>query len=280
MMPQILLLAAIMTGGEIPLGAHQLSVRLEGQELELFTYKPSTYRAGPLILVFHGVLRNADEYRDHARGMGDRFGALIVAPRFTAADFPFEKYQLGGLKVDGKVRPPAEWTWRFVPQIVAEVRQREQRPDLPFYLLGHSGGGQFLMRLAGFTTPGAARIVAANAGTALFPSAEHDFPYGFGGLTADLSDDRALRQYLAQPLTLFLGSRDTERDEYLDVSPAADRQGATRLERGQNVYRHGQQLARERGWEFGWRLIIAEGVEHDHEKMFDHDLCARALFGP
>jgi hypothetical protein len=33
----------------------------------------------------------------------------------------------------------------------------------------------------------------------------------------------------------------------------------------------------EKKWPFGWTLVIADGVEHDHEKMFNHAACAEAL---
>src|SRR5262245_66667215 len=68
----------------IPAGADKIEVTAGPQQtpLEVFTYKPAGYRDGPLIIVFHGILRNADEYRDHAKEMGDQLGALIAAPHF------------------------------------------------------------------------------------------------------------------------------------------------------------------------------------------------------
>lgn len=278
----IALLAALALGidNQIPRGSHQFTADLDGTEIDLFTYKPESYRDGPLILVFHGVLRNAEEYRDHARGMGDRFGALVVAPRFPQERFPFESYQLGGLVVKGEVRPRANWTWRLVPRIAEAVRRRESRADMPYYLIGHSGGGQFLIRLSGFVATDAKRIVVANPGTLLFPTRDQKYPYGFGGLPDELSGDEALRRYLAQPITLYLGEKDTERDEHLDKSPAAERQGTTRWERGQNAFRVAEKLARDRRWKFNWRLVAVPGVGHDHEAMFDNRLCREALFGP
>ena len=271
-----LLLAA---GAEIPRGAHQQTVDLDGTELELFTYKPDSYRDGPLIMVFHGVLRNAEEYRDHARGIGDRFAALIVAPRFPEDRFPFDSYQLGGLVAEGKVRPRSKWTWPLVAKIADKVREEENRPDMPYYLIGHSGGGQFLIRLAAFTSPGAERIVVANPGTYIFPTRDQDYPLGFGGLPDELSSDEALRRYLAQPITLYLGREDTERDEYLSKTPESDRQGKTRWERGQNAFGAAHELARSRGWPFNWRLVAVPEVGHDHEAMFDNPLCKEVLFG-
>jgi glycerophosphoryl diester phosphodiesterase len=264
----------------IPTGADRIEVTVGPQQasLEVFTYKPAAYRDGPLIVVIHGVLRNADEYRDHAQEMGDRLGALIAAPRFDKDRFPTESFQQGGVFREGAVRAKDDWTFSRVSEIAGEIRRRESRPELPWYLLGHSAGGQFVERLAGFVDPGAARIVAANPGTHLFPTREQRYPYGFGGLPDELSNDAALRRYLAQPLTLFLGTADTVVDEHLTVSPEANVQGAVRLERGRNMFEFARKLARERGWAFHWRLVEAEGIKHDHALMFNHPQEAAALF--
>jgi hypothetical protein len=251
-----------------------------GLAIEVFTYRPPRYRDGPLILVFHGVLRNAETYRDHAREMGERFGALIAAPLFDETRFPTSKYQQGGVLLDGVAQPRDSWTFALVPQTVDELRGFAGRPNLDYYLIGHSGGGQFLARLAGFQTVDARRIVSANPGTYLFPNTEHEFPLGFGNLPAEFADNAALKRYLAQPLTIYLGTSDTVRDDNLDQSSAADRQGMCRYERGRRAYFRAADLARERGWPFRWRLTEAPEVPHDHEKMFNHERCREALFGP
>ncbi len=266
---------------EIPTGAGKIEVAVGPARtaIEVFTYKPAEFRDGPLILIFHGVLRNADEYRDHARQLGDRLGAVIAAPRFDNERFPIESYQRGGVLKQGQPVPREEWTFSLIPEIAAEILKREGRTQSPYYLLGHSGGGQFLARLAGFVDSGAARIVAANPGTYLVPTRDRPYPYGFGGLPPELSDDAALRRYLAQPLTLYLGTHDTEADQYLDKTPEAQTQGAVRLARGRNTFQFAEKLARERGWAFHWRLVEAPGIEHDHDKMFNHPRCTAALFG-
>jgi poly(3-hydroxybutyrate) depolymerase len=264
----------------IPAGKGEIAVTINDAPLQVFTYRPATYTDGPLILVFHGILRNADEYRDHAAGMGDRFGALIAAPKFDDVRFPRRRYQQAGIvEEDGRPTPADQRTGASIPKIVAEIRRRENRPDLKYYLIGHSAGGQFLVRSSAFVSTGATRIVAANPGTHLFPVRDAEYPLGFAGLPEPLAAEEQLRHYLAQPITLYLGSGDTERDEYLDVTPESDRQGLTRWERGQNAFAAAKRLAAEKGWEFGWRLVVADGVGHDHEKMFDHEACRRALFG-
>lgn len=274
-----LIAAVLLAPPEVPAGSARVTVTLARQPIDVYTYKPADYHDGPLILVFHGVLRNADEYRDDAKVLGDRYGALIAAPRFDAERFPSKKYQQGGLLHDGKLQPRAEWTWSRIPELIDELRRREGRPDMPCYLIGHSGGGQFLVRMAGFLSTGATRIVAANPGSELFPTRDMPYPLGFGGLPQSVSGDEQLKAYLAQPLTLYLGSRDTEQDEYFDNSSESNAQGKSRWERGHNAFRKAEELAKARGWKFGWRLVEAPGVGHDHEAMFRHPRCRVALFG-
>ena len=276
----IVLWLAIVGDPGIPRGTGTIELTVGPRQIpvEALTYKPAAYRDGPLILVIHGVLRNADQYRDHAMALGDRVGALVAAPRFDKERFPTESFQQGGIQREGKTCSRDDWTFSRISEIAAEIRKREERPEMPFYLLGHSAGGQFVERLAGFVDCGALRIVAANPGTHLVPTLEQRFPYGFGGLPEELNNEAALRRYLAQPLTLYLGTADTVVDEHLTVSAEANVQGAVRLERGRKTFEYARQLAHERGWAFHWRLVEAEGVRHDHTLMFNHPEATDALF--
>lgn len=261
----------------VPAGKSTIEVKFNDVTLKLFTYKPAQFRDGPMLMVFHGVLRNAEEYRDHAVPMGDRFGALIVAPLFDEETFPKPKYQFGGIVREGKAVPAEDRTGEYVNRIAREVRKRESRPDLPYALIGHSGGGQFLGRLAAFVQTDAQRIVISNPSSYTLPTVNAEFPYGFGGLPAEIQTEEMFKAYLAQPVTIYVGSKDIIRDEYFDDSEKADAQGRTRFERGQNAYNFARKLAIEKNWTFRWKLVIAEGIEHDHEKMFNHADCAKAL---
>ena len=274
-----MLLASLIVTGADPLstGKSLVEVRFGEVPMKLYTYKPKDFSDGPVIMVFHGVLRNAEEYRDDSVEMGERFRALIVAPLFDETTFPKPKYQFGGILKNGTATPRDEWTGEYVNRIVKVIRHREGRPEMPLYLIGHSGGGQFVIRTSAFVGTDAKRIVAANPGTHLFPNRAADFPFGFGGLPDELQTDARLKSYLAQPLTIYIGTKDIERDEYLDVTDPAELQGKTRFERGQNAFSAGKKIAEERQWPFGWKLVLAPDVEHDHTKMFNHSRCAEAL---
>ena len=263
----------------LPPGRSQFTFRAGDVDLEVFTFRPEAFVAerARLLLVFHGVARNAEEYRDWAVPIAQATGAIVATPKFPKDTFPNTKYQQGNLLDDGRVVPRAEWTWTLVPLVAAEVRRRIGRPDAPFDLIGHSAGGQFLARSAAFFDTGAERVVAANPGTHLFPTRELDYPLGFGGLPDDLGGDEAIRRYLARPLTIYLGTADTVADRNFDATPEAMRQGASRYQRGRNAYDMARKLSTERGWVLSWRVVEAEGVGHVAERMFADAAAVSAL---
>lgn len=265
---------------DVPVGKAELRIVTGGHELAVFTYRPERWSGHRLLFVMHGVLRNADEYRDHAVGMADRFDALVVAPKFDSERFPSRAYQRGGiLREDGSAAAPADWTYARIPELAAAIRTRTGRTDAQLFVIGHSAGGQFVLRMSAFQDTGAVRLVAANPGSVLLPTTEVPFGYGFGGLPKELADETRLRAYLAAPLTLYLGTGDDHEDEWFDTSEEAMAQGSGRHQRGLGLYWTARTLATLRGWPFGWRLVEAAGVDHDHEKMFAHPMCEVALFG-
>ncbi len=282
----LLICAASATGARaepIPDGSSQRSVSIDGETIELHTYKPLQYAGGPILLVLHGLGTNAPGYRDYAIPLADQKGFLIIAPLFDRKRFPVWRYQTGGLVRDQRaagefrIEPEAQWTGQLFLAIIETVRLSEGRPDLAYSLIGHSAGGQTLSRFAAFVPHQARHIFIANPSTWLLPSREERFPFGFGGLPPALSDDAALRHYLAQPVTMLLGTADIKRDGDLNVSPGAERQGENRFERGKNAFRAAQQLARNRGWTFNWRLIEVADVGHSARRMFGSAVVLTAL---
>jgi poly(3-hydroxybutyrate) depolymerase len=274
------MLVAALRATPLPAGPAQLEFPNGAEPITLFTYKPPTYRDGPLLVVFHGVQRNAEDYRNFAITLAERFHAIVVAPLFDANRFPSLRYQRGGIvTAEGKAQPPDAWTYALVPKMVAYVRRLEARPALPYYLIGHSAGGQFLVRLAAFLPGEAVRIVAGNPGSHLFPDRVQEFGYGFGGLPAELSSDEVMRRYLAAPLTFYLGTGDITPEHSFDASPAGMKQGPNRLERGRACFAAAQKLARAKGWAFNWRKVETPGIAHEAAYMFAAKEVEDALFG-
>jgi poly(3-hydroxybutyrate) depolymerase len=277
----LLLLLAALPGGALqseplPAGKSRFTVTTTPVPIEVFAYRPAHYVDGPLLVVMHGLNCNAEDYRNYAIPLADRCGALVIAPLFDTNRFPSEAYQRGGILKKGQPQPREQWTFSYLPQLVAAVRAREGKTNLPYYLIGHSAGGQFLTRLAAFAPGDAQRIVAGNPGSHLFPTRDLPFQYGFGELPPELGDDAAIQRYLAAPLTLFLGTADTG-SKNLDETATAMKQGATRIERGRRCYEMARELAAKRGWKFGWSVVEAPGIGHDAAKLFAHPLAEKAL---
>ncbi|MDP1579101.1 MAG: hypothetical protein Q8M02_02410 [Candidatus Didemnitutus sp.] len=275
-----LLWVSALHAASIKVGPGALQIDL-GMPVTLYTYRPVNYTDGPIILVFHGVNRNAENYRNNAIAMAERFGAIVVAPEFDKKRFPSEAYQRGGITRHGKVQPPAKWTYAMIPQIAAAVRANLGKPELRYYCIGHSAGGQFVARMAALTGAlGAERLVSVNPGSHLFPTRDAEFGYGFGGLPDNLSNEAAIRRYLAAPLTIYLGTADTKQDDPdLDRSAAAMKQGRFRYERGLACFAAAKKLAEERGWAFNWELVETAGIGHNSKRMFSAKEAQQALFG-
>ena len=267
-----------LTAAPIPLGDGYQVVKIRNSNLEVFTYKPANYTNGPLLLVFHGVDRNADTYRDNAKGMADRFGMAVAAPMFDKSRFPGALYQRGGIANQKALQPQDKWTGMLAVGLADQLRRDEGRPDMDYYMIGHSAGGQFLARLAPFVPHAAKRIVAANPSSWIFPTAKEEFPFGLGGATASLVNDDFLKRYLASPLTVYLGMTDTGTTNRDDSEDAVE-QGVTRYERGVNFFKAGQALAQEKGWPLNWRLVEVPKVGHSSKRMFDAPQAKQALFG-
>ncbi len=249
---------------------------IDGVPLQLFTYAPTGCTLSGVLLVFHGLERDARGYRDFARTLGDRLCMVVVAPLFDAERFPNWRYQRAGIEHDGKIEPADSWTINFVPGLVTWVRAAEQRPDLPYSLIGHSGGGQFLSRVAAFLPNQATHIVIANPSTWVLPSLDTPAPYGFGGLYDPAQGQAALRRYLAAPVTVLLGQEDTGSKNLADTDEA-QAQGGTRLARGQNTFQQAQAVARAHGWPFQWRELLVPGVGHSARLMFGSAQALEAL---
>jgi pimeloyl-ACP methyl ester carboxylesterase len=275
--------AAVMLGsllGAMPLAAAPIETGrqiadVNGTPMVVFTYRPAGCSDPSLLMVFHGIARNARTYRDDARALADRLCLLVVAPLFDRQAFPGWRYQRGGIVKGAAVQNARDFTGKLVLDLVDWVRRQEGRP-IAYSLFGHSAGGQFVDRLAAFVPSEARRIVVANAGSYVFPSLEIDAPFGLGKVYSAAEGEAALRRYLEQPLTIYLGQGDTRDDERNDY-PEALAQGASRYQRGVNVFNAAKSLAQDRGWRFNWRLVELPGVGHDARKMLAAPQASEAL---
>jgi hypothetical protein len=264
--------------GPFPAGKSVVEADFGGTALQLFAYKPANYQGEGFILLLHGASRTAEAYRDNAMGMADDAGRLVVVPLFDQQRFPEWRYQFGGVfRPDSSFAAPEERTYAFIPQIVSYIRAREGNTRMPYLLAGFSAGSQFVSRMTVFMDTDAERVIAMAGGSVVFPTRELKFGLGFGGLPEELSNDERIRRYLALPMTVYIGTNDTEMAQLPQGDAYA--QGVHRYSRNIRWFNEAMDLAHERNWEFNWRLVIADGPGHSPRDMFYHPQIQNALFG-
>ncbi|HTR87559.1 MAG TPA: hypothetical protein VMI56_23950 [Reyranella sp.] len=268
----LVLSSASVEAAPIEAGDGQQSAIVSGKAFDVFTYRPSSCTPHLLLMVFHGVSRDAGPYRDHAKPIANRLCAVIVAPLFDKQRFPRDLYQYGGVTDHGRL-VTFDRTIDLVAPLVAWAREAAGEKKMPYMLIGHSAGSQFLGRVAAYTTPDAVRIVLANPSTWVMPGTDTSVPFGFAGWP---DPEKALQAYLALPILVDLGGADTGSAE-LDVSPPAMAQGPYRLARGRNAYALAKKTAESHGWTFRWKAVEVPNVGHSATKMFQAEETISAL---
>ena len=267
------------SSGVAPEGKGEVSVGEGDRTIQVFTYKPKGFSNGPIFFVFHGAKRNADDYRDWSIALAEKHHAMVAAPLFDQERFLAHLYSWGGiLTKDGKLRNENGWSFPIATELIQDILKREGDPKRDHYLIGHSGGGQFLTRYVAIEPVAAKRVVAANAGTYAFPRLDWDWGYGFGKLPKDLQKEDRFKKMVETPMTIYLGLEDTiPSGENFDASSEANRQGTARLQRGRNFFEYCQKLAKEKGWKFNWTKVEVPNVGHDANLMINDLRIKKAL---
>ena len=265
-----ILLGLCLSACQLPDSGGGQLVDVAGTELDVFTYRPPDCKLQVILLVFDGQNRHGWAARNQSEFLAKRFCGFVVAPQLEETRFPHnDMYEYGGL-----TRSPGHRTIDLVPPLAAWARAAVSAPRLPFVLLGHSSGGQFVSRAAAFSSTGAAGIVVANPSTWVLPSTTIASPFGLGRTEA--ATDDGLRAYLAQPITVLAGTNDTNGME-LAVTPPAMAQGANRYARALRTFHMAEDVARSHGWPFGWTLGEVQGVGHSASRMYSSDQAVAAI---
>ena len=261
------------------------SVAALGDEVLLVhAQRPNDCQPRAAMIIFPGVERNAYDYLDHASRLATSQCLSVYAPELDRRRFPRWRYQRGGVLRHGRLADPANCTGKVISRLISWVRRQEGREDLPVILFGHSAGGQLLSRVTAYCpSTGAsqpARIVVANPSGYVGADFEAAVPYGYSvpGRPQELLPDarERLRAYLAQPVTIYLGGRDTG-SRHLNQEAGARKQGDNRLARGMHVFNEAQGVAASQGWAFNWRLVVADGVGHSAKRMLTNPVAMQAI---
>jgi pimeloyl-ACP methyl ester carboxylesterase len=257
----------------------------EARPIRLFYFVPAeANQSSPIVLVFHGVERNAIDYRNALISKARAYNFIVVAPEFSEEAFPTNNaYQLGNLFVDGEVPLPGQlnpsevWTFSLIPKIVDFVKLRvpSKRSDVSF--IGHSAGAQFLHRLLLFAPDlQVDKAVVSAAGWYTLPDDSVAFPYGIGATSLQ---SPTVRQFFARRVLVQVGQLDNDPNApFLRRNAPSDLQGTNRLERAQYFFERSRQLAQNKQSAFVWSFHPIPGLNHNSSAALSHS--ADLLFQP
>lgn len=239
--------------------------------LNVYCYRGENWTPNStIVVVFHGMNRNAGAYRESWVDFAEQYGFLVVCPELDKSKYPSSYYQKGNVstKTNGKTRINNEdkWVYPVVNHVINEAKERSGASEnAKVVLFGHSAGAQFLHRyvlLGG--SMNADRVYIANSGYYTMPDVHVDYSYGMKGIP---NANSRIKAAFLKPVTILLGTDDTRRTSSLNQSPLADAQGRNRFERGIRFYENCKTLAEKNGFRFNWRLIKIQGVGHDNKQM-------------
>lgn len=219
----------------------------------------------PVIIVMHGVGRNAKSYCDAWAGAAAD-GAVVVAPHFPESDFPQSRTYAQGNVRDAAGVPVSRPLWSFsaIEPLFDAVRTGLGLSTDRYVLFGHSAGAQFVHRFVWFVPEARFRVaVAANAGWYTRPDPSTSYPYGLKGVPE--TDPRGGVQ---RNVLLLLGEADTDPEgKNLRRSTEAEAQGPTRFDRGRTMLAAVEARAAEWGVPCGWRVETVPGTAHSGRRM-------------
>lgn len=235
-----------------------------GKRMRIFYHRPESFESdGPVLIVLHGVGRNAIGSRNAWRDLSNQHGFLLIAPEFSKDNFRGgRRYARGNMRVkSGALNPMAEWSFNIIEKLFDDVRGWSGATRKKYLLFGHSAGAQFVHRMITFMPDQRVkRAVAANAGWYAVPVANVDFPHGLKGTSIT---DTQLRSAFARNLTVMLGEEDADPgSKNLNRDVGATKQGGHRLARGLNYFEAARLRASQMKVPFAWQLEIVPGAGH------------------
>ncbi len=244
-------------------------------EIKIWYAKPIIYSPEtPIVMVLHGVNRNARQFRDVWLPYAEKYGFMILAPEFSDKIFPGDAYALGNYqmqfipdKSEAIINPRNQWSFLMPDRIFTDFSaKREKTVQKTYYLYGHSAGAQFIHRK--IECLGGAKVrmaIIANAGWYTLPDPEKSWPYGLKSTTVSVAE---IIRFLSFPLVILLGEEDTDPlHPTLRRTTRADEQGITRLERGKHFFEFGSAMARSLNVPFRWKLQTVSNVAHSNSAM-------------
>lgn len=248
---------------------------LNNKSIEVFYHIPAgDISKMPILFSFHGVNRNADDYRDYWISMANANGFMVFAPEFSDDDFPTgDKYNLANIFDDGDnpstttFNNKNEWTFSVLDPLFEKIKTAVAGTQETYNGWGHSAGSQFLQRFVMYLPESKLDIaVCSNAGWYTVPETTVDFPYGIKN--GQLPNSGLIKAF-SKKLIVHLGKNDTDENSAgLRHNRVVDnQQGLHRFERGNYFFTKSNSTAQALNTPFKWEKDEVSGVAHEAQKM-------------
>ena len=253
--------------------------------LDVYCHIPeSSDSSTPIVFLFHGNNRNANDYRNSLVAKANLYGFILIVPEFTTTQFPGgDGYNLGNVFTDGdnpsvsSLNNESEWAFSVIEPLFNYTKQNLNNQTSKYHIIGHSAGAQFAHRFL-FFKPLAKidKMVASAAGWYTTLDLETNFPYG---LNASPLEDINFSLLFSKQLTILVGSNDNDpNSSALRHNSVVDLQGLNRLDRATSFYNNAQSKAADLSVNFEWDFVI--NSNEDHNYLIAVSKAADIIFNP
>jgi poly(3-hydroxybutyrate) depolymerase len=257
-----------------------------------YTYAPTNLsKETEIIVLIHGTPAKEETAEETAHyyiinwlDFAENYGYILIAPAFNQEDFSSREgdHALGGYRgLFGRIINADEWVLR----LVTAHQKAFGIPARPFYLYGHSAGGQFVGRFLVTHPEQVKRAVITSAATYPQPNPEIAWPFGMGALSTEIKwDESTVKQtdvvpdkqkWLAAtqvPLTVIVGLNDTA-----ELPSYPGQKGNNRFGIGQSWVQDMEKFAEENRLESQIKIEIIPGKGHSMSALIPYSQKALIL---
>ncbi|WP_417316844.1 alpha/beta hydrolase [Emcibacter sp.] len=240
-----------------------------GPAIPVWYTLPENYNADtPIVIVMHGVKRDADRYLSEWTPLAREYGFILLVPEFSKQDFPGAAgYNLGNVFTkDGRKNPEEQWSFSALDPLFETMKKDLGSKREGYRLYGHSAGSQFVHRFLLYKPDAKIEMaISANAGWYTAPTEDEPYPYGL----KDSGIDRdSLKPLFGRNVIILLGDKDTDPNhKSLRRTQEAMRQGPHRFARGHYFFEAARTMAKKLDVSFNWKLQTVPGAEHRNDQM-------------
>lgn len=238
---------------------------------EYLVYAPRSGGEGaPVLASVHGVSRNAFEQARLFAPFCEKFGVVLVVPRFSSEQHQdYQRLGRGGRGIRADL---------LLNQYLSEVASLTGADATQICLFGYSGGAQFAHRYLMAHPHRVARAVVVAAGWYTFPDHRQRFPYGIRSTRLLPGVSFNPEEFLHVPVDVFVGARDVGSGNLRRTERCDEQQGTTRVERACNWVAAMRAAAEAYGIKPAVTFTEVPDVDHSFQRFCQHGALIERVF--